>query len=105
MAKSREDRQLADDALVIDRAKAAVGTDKETGQPKLVQTEYRIAASGMRGFTLRVEPTGQGTYWVRYSVNKVERRMRVGVRGLMPYRDAKIAARELLLAIDKGGDP
>jgi integrase len=103
MAKSRADRQLADDALAIERAKAAVGTDRKTGQPKLVQTEYRIA--GLRGFTLRVEPNGHATYWVRYSVRKIERRIRVGVRGLMPYRDAKIAAREQLLAIDKGADP
>jgi len=105
MAKTRADRLLADDALAIDRAKAALGADRKTGQPKLIQTEYRIAAPGLKGFTLRVEPNGHAAYWVRYSVNKVERRIRVGVRGLLPYREAKISARELLLAIDKGADP
>ena len=66
MAKRNDDRQLADDALAIDRARAADGR----------RTEYRIGAPGLQGFTLRVEPSGRATYWVRYSVNKIERRLR-----------------------------
>jgi integrase len=66
-------------------------------------TEYKIADSS--GLNLRVEPSGRGAYYVRYTASNGRQRFRIGARDAVSLRDARQKAREIIAAVGRGEDP
>jgi integrase len=93
MPRNSEKNQVAAHDLAIKAASA------RGGKP----TEYTVADSD--GLTLRVEPSGSASYYVRYSAGGKRQRMRLGARGVLPLKDARKRAKEIAVAIEKGEDP
>lgn len=93
MPRNSEQNQVAAHDLAIKAAAA------RNGKP----TEYTVADSD--GLTLRVEPSGSASYYVRYSASGKRQRMRLGARGVLALKDARKRAKEIAVAIEKGEDP
>ena len=72
-------------------------------------TEYKI--EGVPGLTLRIEPTGVGTFYVRYTVGKGEarkfRREKIGRRDfkILPLAEVRKQALAIMANVAKGEDP
>jgi hypothetical protein len=62
------------------KAKPALVVGKATGKPtkKLVTTEYKI--DGIPGLALVVQPSGRGTYFVRYQIGSGPTRKQLRVK-------------------------
>jgi len=83
--------------------------------PKLTQTVVTLAQATaresflwdteIRGFGLRVKPSGAKTWLVQYRHRGRTRRCRIGDAAVMKAEEARRLARELLVAVDKGRDP
>ena len=58
-----------------------------------------------RGFGLRVTAKGVKTWVALYRHGRRLRWLKIGIYPVMPLADARIAAKEALLAAQKGGDP
>lgn len=62
--------------------------------------------SAMPGFGFRLKPSGAGSFVIQYrNSGGRSRRYRIGRYGVMTAEEARIEARGLLSAIDKGADP
>jgi integrase len=72
-------------------------------------TEYKV--DGVQGLTLRVEPTGVGTFYVRYTVGKGAdrkfRRDKIGRRDfkVLPLAEVRKQAQEIMANVATGKDP
>lgn len=58
-----------------------------------------------RGFGLRVSPAGRKTFLFMYRVNRVSRRMTIGVYPAMTLSEARNAHTKAKLKLDRGTDP
>jgi site-specific recombinase XerD len=68
--------------------------------------ELSIMDTEVRGFGVRVKPTGAASYFVRYKMpDGSERRMVLGKVGVVTPDEARKLAREKLAAVAAGGDP
>lgn len=61
--------------------------------------------SDLRGFGLRVSPTGKKTYIVQYRAGNRTRRLALGQHGALTADDARDLAKAALGDVSKGGDP
>lgn len=66
-------------------------------------TEYRIA--GVDRLILRVEASGSGSYWLRYSAGGSDKRLRIGKRGVNSWKEVRAKAAEINATIEAGSDP
>jgi len=68
--------------------------------------ELSFMDDGVRGFGVRVKPTGVASYFVRYKVaDGTERRMVLGKVGTLTPDEARKLARDKLAAVAGGADP
>lgn len=67
--------------------------------------EYFVADSELRGFGVRVAPSGRKTFALRYRVNGAQRRFKLGVYGPMTVDSARRRARQVLGEVAAGADP
>ncbi|KPA20425.1 Transposase [Shimia sp. SK013] len=67
--------------------------------------DYLVWDSDMRGFGLRVYPTGKKTYLVQYRIARRTRRVTIGQHGVLTADEARKRARQLLGDVAHGGDP
>jgi integrase len=88
---------LAANDLAIKAAKPAVKDGKAS------QVEYRI--DGVSGLTLRVEASGKAAFYMRYVANGATKRVRIGGREAMTWKDARSKALALASSVDQGEDP
>src|SRR5208282_3437319 len=73
-------------------------------QPK--DKPFEIYDTELKGFTLRIQPSGSMSYVVRYRLRDGKQtRLVIGKTGVYSPMQARDEARELLLAVSKGGDP
>ena len=69
-------------------------------------TDIFVWDSELRGFGVRVKPSGRRSYLVQYRTSgNVSRRMTIGVHGVFTAETARTRARELLHAARSGADP
>ena len=70
-------------------------------------TEFKI--DGVDGLSLIVQPSGVGTYYVRYQVHvggkRMFRREKIGRRDRLSWMDARAKAKDILNKVEKGSDP
>lgn len=66
-------------------------------------TEYRI--DGIDRLALRVEASGNASFWMRFSVAGRDKRMRIGKRGVNAWAEVKAKAAKINATIEAGGDP
>ena len=67
--------------------------------------DYFVWDGELRGFGVRVLHTGKASYVVQYRAGGRTRRNAFSAVGTMTPDEARKHARELLVAVDKGGDP
>ncbi|MSU91531.1 tyrosine-type recombinase/integrase [Rhodobacteraceae bacterium 2CG4] len=68
-------------------------------------TDYLIWDRDMRGFGLRVYPSGKRTYLVQYRAGRRTRRITLGQHGVLTAEEARKLARQTLGEVAHGGDP
>ena len=98
MARKAKD-MIAFNELAIKAAKPGWNAEKGIHVVK----EHRI--EGVDRLTLRVEVSGTGSFWLRYSSGGTVRRIRVGDRETDKLRDVKTRALALNAKIEAGEDP
>jgi hypothetical protein len=59
----------------------------------------------LRGFGVRVYPSGKKTYLVQYRVGHRTRRITIGQHGVLTAEEARARARQLLGDVARGEDP
>lgn len=67
--------------------------------------EYFVWDCRMRGFGLRIYPSGKKTYLVQYRVGRRTRRMTIGQHGVLTAEEARKEAQRLLGEVARGTDP
>ena len=91
------------------KPKSAFVLNWEMGErtEQVVTTEYKI--EGAPGLALAVQPSGRGTYFVRYQIGtgstRKPLRVRIGDRKLIDLKEATSEALTLMAGISKGDDP
>ncbi|WP_299889269.1 Arm DNA-binding domain-containing protein [uncultured Ruegeria sp.] len=58
--------------------------------------EYLVWDRDMRGFGLRVNPSGKKTYLVQYRASRWTRRITIGQHGVLTAEEARTQAKQLL---------
>ncbi|WP_170326245.1 site-specific integrase [Ruegeria arenilitoris] len=67
--------------------------------------EYLVWDRDMRGFGLRVYPSGKKTYLVQYRAGRRTRRITIGQHGVLTAEEARTQAKQLLGDVARGSDP
>jgi len=67
--------------------------------------EYLVWDRDMRGFGLRVYPSGKKTYLVQYRAGRRTRRITIGQHGVLTAEEARTHAKQLLGDVARGSDP
>ncbi|WP_171174910.1 site-specific integrase [Ruegeria sp. HKCCD8929] len=67
--------------------------------------EYLVWDRDMRGFGLRVYPSGKKTYLIQYRVGRRTRRITIGQHGVLTAEEARTRAKQLLGDVARGADP
>lgn len=67
--------------------------------------DYPVWDRDVRGFGVRVFPSGRKSYIVQYRVGRRTRRFTIGQHGVLTAEEARTEARKLLGAVAKGEDP
>lgn len=67
--------------------------------------EYLVWDRDMRGFGLRVYPSGKKTYLVQYRAGRRTRRITIGQHGVLTAEEARTRAKQLLGDVARGSDP
>ncbi|SDO97037.1 Site-specific recombinase XerD [Lutimaribacter pacificus] len=69
------------------------------------ERDYLVWDCDMRGFGLRVYPSGKKTYLVQYRSARRTRRVTIGQHGVLTAEEARKEARRLLGDVARGDDP
>lgn len=69
------------------------------------RVDYMDTSPGMRGFGIMVRPSGTTTFFVRYRVERAERRVTLGDFPTLPLATARELARDVLGRVAVGADP
>lgn len=72
---------------------------------EIKEKDYLVWDSAMRGFGVRVYPSGKKTYLVQYRVARRTRRITIGQHGVLTTEEARKRARQLLGEVAHGRDP
>ena len=67
--------------------------------------DYLAWDKDLRGFGLRVYPSGKKTYLVQYRAGRRTRRITIGQHGPLTAEEARTRAKQLLGDVARGGDP
>lgn len=67
--------------------------------------EYFVWDRDMRGFGLRVYPSGKKTYLIQYRAGRRTRRITIGQHGVLTADEARTRAKQLLGDVARGSDP
>jgi integrase len=67
--------------------------------------DYLIWDRDLRGFGIRVYPSGKKTYLIQYRVGRRTRRITIGQHGALTSDEARNRAKQLLGDVARGGDP
>lgn len=68
-------------------------------------SDYLVWDCDMRGFGLRVYPSGKKTYLIQYRAGRRTRRITLGQHGVLTTEEARKHARQLLGDVARGEDP
>lgn len=71
----------------------------------VTEKDYLIWDRDMRGFGVRVYPSGKKTYLVQYRAGRRTRRVTIGQHGVLTAEQARIEGKQLLAAVACGQDP
>lgn len=81
-------------------------TKRVLDEARAADTETIIWDESLRGFGVRLQPTGVKSFLVQYrNAGGRSRRMTLGRYGVLTIDEARKQAREVLVAVAKGGDP
>lgn len=80
-------------------------TQKTVDAAKPHARPYSIHDTELRGFLLRVQPTGLKTYYAKYRVQGKQSQIRIADAAVLTAKDARDAARQTLAGVAKGIDP
>lgn len=69
------------------------------------EKDYLAWDRDMRGFGIRVYPSGKKTYLVQYRAGRRTRRITIGQHGVLTAEEARIRAKQLLGDVARGLDP
>ena len=69
------------------------------------EKDYIICDNELRGFAVRVLPSGKRYYLVQYRIGTRYRRMSIGQHGVLTAETARRTAFNLLAAVNDGKDP
>jgi integrase len=75
------------------------------GVPPPVGGQTMVWDSELRGFGLRVLPSGLKAYVLQYRAGRTSRRLTIGRHGVLAPEEARRQARQLLAKVQQGGDP
>ncbi|WBL32758.1 tyrosine-type recombinase/integrase [Sinirhodobacter sp. HNIBRBA609] len=67
--------------------------------------DYLVWDRDVRGFGVRVYPSGKKTYLVQYRAGRRTRRVTIGQHGVLTTDEARGEARQLLASVARGEDP
>src|SRR5271166_5739076 len=67
--------------------------------------EWHLCDQELRGFCLRVYPSGLKSYVIRYRVKGRSRRCTLGPHGVLTAEQARDLARDMLARVRRGEDP
>ena len=71
----------------------------------IADKDYLVWDRDIRGFGLRVYPSGKKTYLTQYRSGRRTRRVTIGQHGVLTAEQARIEAKQLLAAVARGEDP
>jgi integrase len=95
-------RKIATKLGILDMFKLT----KRTVESLVIEDKDYLTWDGeLRGFGVRVYPSGKKTYLVQYRVGKRTRRYTIGQHGALTTEEARKEARKLLGDVAKGDDP
>ncbi|MYM55193.1 site-specific integrase [Thalassovita mangrovi] len=72
---------------------------------EIEKQDYLVWDRDVRGFGVRVYPSGKKTYLVQYRAGRRTRRVTIGQHGVLTADEARGEARQLLAAVARGEDP
>ena len=72
---------------------------------EIAAQDYLIWDKDVRGFGVRVYPSGKKTYLVQYRSGRRTRRVTIGQHGVLTADEARTEARQLLASVARGEDP
>ncbi|MGC9417974.1 MAG: tyrosine-type recombinase/integrase [Rhodovulum sp.] len=79
---------------------------KRTVEGLIVEAkDYLVWDRDMRGFGVRVYPSGKKTYLIQYRTGRRTRRITIGQHGVLTADEARTRARQLLGDVARGADP
>lgn len=67
--------------------------------------DYLVWDRDVRGFGVRVYPSGKKTYLVQYRAGRRTRRVTIGQHGVLTIDEARREAKQLLASVARGDDP
>lgn len=67
--------------------------------------DYLVWDRDMRGFAVRVYPSGKKTYLIQYRAGRRTRRITIGQHGVLTADEARTRAKQLLGDVARGADP
>jgi len=79
--------------------------DKATYQGKGKKGFYALWDGQLRGFGLRITPSGTKTFFVYYRVGRRQRTITIGRYGVLTVDQARKRAQEILVEVSRGNDP
>ena len=67
--------------------------------------DYLVWDRDVRGFGVRIYPSGKKTYLVQYRAGRRTRRVTIGQHGVLTTDEARREAKQLLASVARGDDP
>lgn len=72
---------------------------------EIAEQDYLIWDREVRGFGVRIYPSGKKTYLVQYRSGRRTRRVTIGQHGVLTSEQARAEAKQLLASVARGQDP
>lgn len=69
------------------------------------EKDYLVWDRDVRGFGVRIYPSGKKTYLVQYRAGRRTRRVTIGQHGVLTTEEARREAKQLLASVARGNDP